>query len=44
MFADPKAAWEAFCEFKPIMNTPLNEKIYERYVQCLTFQVQKQID
>ncbi|KAF8740234.1 NMT1/THI5 like, partial [Rhizoctonia solani] len=30
MFADPKAAWDAFCEFKPIMNTPLNGKIYER--------------
>ncbi|KAG9090043.1 glycylpeptide N-tetradecanoyltransferase [Ceratobasidium sp. UAMH 11750] len=30
MFADPKAAWAAYCEFKPVMNTPLNEKIYER--------------
>ncbi|KEP48596.1 thiamine biosynthesis protein [Rhizoctonia solani 123E] len=30
MFTDPKAAWAAFCDFKPIMNTPLNEKIYER--------------
>jgi pyrimidine precursor biosynthesis enzyme len=30
MFADPKAAWIAFCNFKPVMNTPLNEKIYER--------------
>ncbi|KAF8678774.1 NMT1/THI5 like [Rhizoctonia solani] len=35
MFADPKAAWDAFCEFKPIMNTRLNEKIYERSVPFL---------
>ena len=33
MFADPKAAWVAFCDFKPVMDTPLNEKIYERYVE-----------
>ena len=30
MFADPKAAWDVYCDFKPVMNTPLNEKIYER--------------
>jgi pyrimidine precursor biosynthesis enzyme len=30
MFANPKAAWAVYCDFKPVMNTPLNEKIYER--------------
>ncbi|PWN53465.1 putative thiamine biosynthesis protein [Violaceomyces palustris] len=30
LFADPKAAWEEYKVYKKSMNTPVNEKIFER--------------
>jgi len=30
MLRDPEAAWREYTDFKPVMNTPLNRKMYER--------------
>ncbi|KAK5257898.1 Glycylpeptide N-tetradecanoyltransferase [Exophiala xenobiotica] len=30
MLRDPEAAWREYIDFKPVMNTPLNRKMYER--------------